>query len=307
MGDVWLPGDPSLTPSSLSLSVDAFLDDQLSYKRQLFKANNDSFICKFFAKGQCMRGQECPYRHSRGDKPFVCKHWLRSLCKKGADACESLHVYDLSKMPFCQFVIDYGACHNPDCLFNHAKPETEEKECVWYSRGFCKRGPNCKNKHIRKEMCADYMTGFCELGPKCPKGHPKWLLPQDEEQQPQYDAQGQIIPGSELPRARTLRSLIGMDLTKPRSKGPVSMDSIVCNLCKQTGHLAGACPNAKNIENETGARQVRNLATVQCFRCGEIGHYATFCKNERREPPPGGWQLPPGARPRKRQRETNFM
>lgn len=42
---------------------------------------------------------------------FVC---CSGLCKKGADVCESLHVYDLSKMPFCQFILDYGAC----CLFN---------------------------------------------------------------------------------------------------------------------------------------------------------------------------------------------
>lgn len=81
------------------------------------------------------------------------------LCKKGADTCESLHVYDLSKMPLCQFIIDYGACHNADCLFNHTRPETveEKPDCIWYARGFCKQGPECKRRHRKKEMCPDYL------------------------------------------------------------------------------------------------------------------------------------------------------
>ena len=43
-----------------------------------------------------------PFRHVRGDKTIVCKHWLRGLCKKG-DGCEFLHEYDMSKMPECYF------------------------------------------------------------------------------------------------------------------------------------------------------------------------------------------------------------
>ena len=44
----------------------------------------------------------CSFRHVRGDKTIVCKHWLRGLCKKG-DGCEFLHEYDMSKMPECYF------------------------------------------------------------------------------------------------------------------------------------------------------------------------------------------------------------
>jgi hypothetical protein len=84
-----------------------------------------------------MKGNDCPYRHQRGEKSVwfrnsaqlkcsqrfsplcsaravmflfwqvVCKHWLRGLCKKG-DNCEFLHEYDLSKMPPCHFFINYG-------------------------------------------------------------------------------------------------------------------------------------------------------------------------------------------------------
>jgi cleavage and polyadenylation specificity factor subunit 4 len=88
---------------------------------------------------------------------FLCS--AAGLCKKGADTCESLHIYDLSKMPLCQFIIDYGACHNVDCLFNHTRPEAveEKPDCIWYARGFCKHGPECKRRHRKKEMCPDYL------------------------------------------------------------------------------------------------------------------------------------------------------
>merc|ERR1719350_1833247 len=29
-----------------------------------------------------MKSTNCPFRHVRGDKTIVCKHWLRGLCKK---------------------------------------------------------------------------------------------------------------------------------------------------------------------------------------------------------------------------------
>jgi hypothetical protein len=82
MSDLWVSGDASLSPSSLHLAVDQFLDEALSAKRQLYLANSSSWICKFFQKGPsaCRRGADCPYRHSKNDKPFVCKFWLRGLC-----------------------------------------------------------------------------------------------------------------------------------------------------------------------------------------------------------------------------------
>ena len=94
---------------------------------------------------------------------FVCSPL--GLCKKGADVCESLHVYDLSRMPLCQFIVEYGSCHSADCMFSHTKEEEKEqvkKECMWYSRGFCKLGPNCKSKHVKKEMCPDYLGQSAE-------------------------------------------------------------------------------------------------------------------------------------------------
>ena len=59
-------------------------------------------VCDFYIKTGCSKDVWCPYRHIRGDKTVVCKHWLRGLCKKG-DGCEFLHEYDMAKMPECYF------------------------------------------------------------------------------------------------------------------------------------------------------------------------------------------------------------
>merc|ERR1719237_1986794 len=68
-----------------------------------------------------MKSTNCPFRHVRGDKTIVCKHWLRGLCKKG-DGCEFLHEYDMSKMPECYFYSRFNACHNKECPFLHIDP-----------------------------------------------------------------------------------------------------------------------------------------------------------------------------------------
>lgn len=69
---------------------------------------NPNEVCKYFLKGTCQRGKNCPFKHSKmGEKAIVCKHWLRGLCKKG-DLCEFLHEYDLSKMPECYFFSKFG-------------------------------------------------------------------------------------------------------------------------------------------------------------------------------------------------------
>ena len=102
-------------------------------------AGNFREICKFFLKGHCRSGFDCPYRHIKPERAVVCKHWLRGLCKKGED-CEFLHEYDPARMPECWFFATYGECSNPECIFLHIKPEDKTKECPWYNRGFCKHG-----------------------------------------------------------------------------------------------------------------------------------------------------------------------
>lgn len=55
----------------------------------------------------CYRDVLCPLRHLRFEKSFVCRHWLRGMCRKGDD-CESYHEYDEKKMPQCYFYQKYG-------------------------------------------------------------------------------------------------------------------------------------------------------------------------------------------------------
>ena len=39
------------------------------------------FFCDYF-RASCDRGASCPFRHVRGDKTIVCKHWLRGKFRR---------------------------------------------------------------------------------------------------------------------------------------------------------------------------------------------------------------------------------
>lgn len=135
-----------------------------------------SAVCELFQRNECEKGHLCPFRHVKGDKSVVCKHWLRGLCKKG-DECEFLHEYDMSKMPECYFYSKYSQCGNKECEFLHLDKESKIIDCPWYDRGFCRHGPNCKNRHLKKVICQNYLFGFCPEGPSCKFKHPKFDLP----------------------------------------------------------------------------------------------------------------------------------
>jgi len=257
---------------SLSQKEDPFAYMTFEFEDELSKrdakdpnmqvAGEDGEVCKFFLKGTCMKGNECPYRHSRGERSVVCKHWLRGLCKKG-DLCEFLHQYDLSKMPECYFYSKFGECSNPECMYLHINPEDKVKECPWYARGFCKHGPKCRHKHQPKVACENYLLGFCPDGPNCKYGHPKFELPKEDE-------------------SKKLRT------------------PVICHKCGSVGHKASACPQNKakeiqpsnNVGNNANNSNPRPLETVTCFKCGQLGHYANKCPNRRVPPPPGGYSIP---------------
>jgi len=141
---------------------------------------NKNEICKFFLRGTCQKGNLCPLNHGKSEKAVVCKHWLRGLCKKG-DLCEFLHEYNLKKMPECWFFTRYGECSNPECQYLHLDPNAKTKECVWYSRGFCKHGSACRHKHLKRVACPLFLTGFCPSGSLCSLtqfvSSPKYDLP----------------------------------------------------------------------------------------------------------------------------------
>ncbi|OQS53906.1 CPSF4 [Ecytonucleospora hepatopenaei] len=127
--------------------------------------------CEKFQTGQCWGN--CNLIHTKLSSAVVCKHWLRGMCKKN-EKCDYLHEYIIKKLPECFFFNVYGVCNNNECMFLHVRPDSAAKICVWYNKGFCKSGPNCKNKHITKSLCWDYFNGFCPKGPDCKLGHPNF-------------------------------------------------------------------------------------------------------------------------------------
>ena len=136
-------------------------------------------ICKLWQRGQCRRGRQCEFSHQKAEKLVLCKHWLRALCKK-EENCEFLHEYDLSKMPECWFFSKFGECTNEDCQYIHIDTDKESVECVWYNRGFCKHGPNCRHRHVKRKLCENYLFGFCPAGPECEFAHPKLALGEND-------------------------------------------------------------------------------------------------------------------------------
>ncbi|KAI0990699.1 hypothetical protein GJ496_009230 [Pomphorhynchus laevis] len=209
-------------------------------------------VCEFFINSPsgCNRGSNCPFRHIRGDKSIVCKHWLRGLCKKG-DECEFLHEYDISRMPECYFFSKFGQCMNKECIFLHLDPESKIRDCPWYDRGFCRHGPHCKNRHVRRTLCQSYLAGFCPHGTECQHMHPSFDLPTAYE-----NLQGRKV-------------------------------IFVCEYCKELGHKASTCfklsPEERtrylSSSNSTVVGYPTPVNDITCFKCGEKGHYANRCVN----------------------------
>ncbi|KAI0322974.1 hypothetical protein OF83DRAFT_1273733 [Amylostereum chailletii] len=244
------------------------------------KLDKDDQICRLnLTPAGCPLGPlHCPLRHTlpstlnfQPPKPMpthprdrerlstVCKHWLRGLCKKG-DACEFLHEYNLRRMPDCWWYAKYGYCSSGDeCLYAH--PKERKIECPDYNRGFCKNGPNCPRKHVRRVACQAYLSGFCPLGPDCSKGHPKPTLPPPEA----YNPPAQVSQRDLGPPPPGYGRYADFDRGFQGGGGQ--------------NFGAGGTGSANGAGAGAGTMPRRNLDEVLCFKCGEKGHYANHCRN----------------------------
>ncbi|XP_038067498.1 cleavage and polyadenylation specificity factor subunit 4-like [Patiria miniata] len=262
----------------LRFDLETALEQQIGSQPLPFPGMDKSgaAVCQFYKQHNCSKGPMCPYRHVGGEKSVVCKHWLRGLCKKG-DECEFLHQYDMTKMPECFFFTKFGMCSNKECPFLHIDPESKVRDCPWYDRGFCKHGPQCKNRHVRRVMCQNYLNGFCLEGPNCKFQHPKFDLPVLEVK----DNIKKII-------CHTCKEAGHKAVNCPKGSGswgqqgrqsdrPIGVLGMVdTNAGGGTSQTTGQ-PQSNGPQNFTGNRPYRNLENIKCFKCGELGHFANKC------------------------------
>lgn len=131
----------------------------------------------------------------------------------------------MSKMPECYFYSKFRDCSNKECPFLHIDPETKIKDCPWYDRGFCRHGPNCRNRHVRRIACTNYLCGFCSEGKNCKFVHLRFDLP----------------------------STTAPDVTTKKS-------SVICHYCNEIGHKIYNCtkipPEQKEMYQKHNAEQV---------------------------------------------------
>jgi len=248
-------------------NVETYIKSELG-----IKLDKDDQICRLSltAAGCPLGPLHCPLRHTtpsaqnfqppkqlpthpreRERLATVCKHWLRGLCKKG-DACEFLHEYNLRRMPECWWFAKYGYCSAGDeCLYAH--PKERKAECPDYNRGFCKLGPTCPRKHVRRVACQMYLTGFCPSGPECSRGHPKPGIPPPKAYDP--------LPPPSI-----------RDLGPPPPGYGRYADF-------DRGFPGGPSTTYAGPGNGLSGPLRRNLDDVLCFKCGEKGHYANHCRN----------------------------
>eukprot|EP00752_Nemacystus_decipiens_P003062 g2839.t1 len=62
------------------------------------------------------------------------------------DSCGYLHKMDRNRMPICRWRTD---CQVEGCAFRHEE-EQEAPECAMYQQGFCRQGPTCKFRHVKR-------------------------------------------------------------------------------------------------------------------------------------------------------------
>ncbi|CDS36987.1 Cleavage and polyadenylation specificity factor [Echinococcus multilocularis] len=262
------------------------LENQIGLGSLPFPTMNKSGsgVCTFFLTNSCRLSTRCPFRHIKGDKTVVCKHWLRGLCKKGDD-CDFLHVYDMTKMPECYFFSRFGVCMNKECQFLHVDPATKIQDCAWYARGFCRNGPACRNRHVRRVACQNFINGFCPDGPDCKQAHPKWwpLPGSDQEHHKQKwichhcKERGHKVQFCHKLPLEERQRLQEQSSQRYQPPFPSSNQPLLGNNSAFSQGPPGRGNLAVNPKHGSMSAQQKPLDEVTCYKCGDKGHYANKC------------------------------
>lgn len=131
--------------------------------------------CKYFAEGDCKKGQNCPFYHNleeenKGENmAIVNNNMAPNKNSQGIQSFLGIQHQNNNinnnndKKPICKYFAAEGKCaKGENCKFSHEK--NKEKEiCQEFLEGDCKNGKNCEKLHV----CRHFLKGFCQKAEKC--------------------------------------------------------------------------------------------------------------------------------------------
>ncbi|KAG4303486.1 hypothetical protein PCANB_000155 [Pneumocystis canis] len=201
-------------------------------------------VCRFYIQGHCPLGNTCP------DKHFFSKNGTSG--RANSIVCKHWLRGLCKKGDQCEFLHEYNLKKMPECRF-------------FAKHGFCSNGEECLYLHIDPDSkvgsCAWYAMGFCPLGPNCQQKHVRKTLCK-------LYLTGFCPKGPECSNAHPKHEFPSQS-SKP--KGVVD---------------SGTKEDSENrpYQNENikeRERVYRDLSQVECFKCGQMGHYANHCHQQK--------------------------
>ncbi|WAQ89648.1 hypothetical protein PtA15_11A338 [Puccinia triticina] len=122
--------------------------------------------CRFFAKtGACRNGLTCVYQHDPS-QVAICPRYLRKKCSYSANSCPLSHKPNPHNMEHCSH---FPRCNKAECPYPHVKPTTAQICQEFADLGWCSKGAQCAERHVRE--CPEFSTkGTCS-NPGCRLRH----------------------------------------------------------------------------------------------------------------------------------------